>query len=76
MRLISNQLPASNEQEDFSTVEALVIYGPSATDWMPFDNHARSVVLPFLRETGWHIRQCVGLRRIEAITPWRPEVLQ
>ena len=76
MDQIANQLPSGNDQEDFSSIEALVIYGPSWTNWVPFDHHARSVLLPFLRATGWHIRQSVGLSRIEAITPWRPEVLQ
>ena len=73
---IANQLPPGNEQEDFDGVEALVVHGPSWTNWMPFDAHARSVVLPYLQEAGWHIRHSVGLARIDATTPWRPEVLK
>lgn len=76
MTLITKALPNDNGQEDFSDVEALVIHGPAWTNWLPWDAHARNVVLPFLRREKWHIRVSQGLRRVEAVTPWRPEALQ
>ena len=76
MQIIPKSCPQGNMQDEFHGVEALVIHGPAWTNWMPFDTHARSVVLPWLRENQWIIRVSQGLRRIEAITPWRPEVLQ
>ena len=73
---IANQLPPSNAEDDFSNVEALVIHGPSWTNWMVFDTHARSVIMPMLIKSGWTMRVSQALRRIDAVTPWAPEALQ
>jgi hypothetical protein len=70
MGQIANQLPPRNEQDDFSDIDALVIHGPTWVNWMTFDAHARSVVLPFLRGERWRIVRYQGLRRIDAISPF------
>jgi hypothetical protein len=76
MLKLANQLPACNSEDDFSDVDDLVLHGPSWTNWMPFDAHARQVLLPWLLANNWHIRVSGALRRIDAITPWAPETIQ
>lgn len=62
-----------NTQPDSAEPDHLVIHGPSWTNRMPLDDHARNVVLPALK--GWIIRRH-PLGWLEVITPWRPEGLQ
>lgn len=76
MMQIANQLPNGNEEDEFSNVDALVIHGPTWTDWKVFDVHARSVLVPMLIKFGWTMRVNLGLRRIDAVSSWTPEVVQ
>lgn len=73
MTNIDHQCPDDNTQADFDDCADLVIHGPTWTRRMDLDDHARTVVIPNLR--GWIIRRN-PLGWLEAITPWRPEVLQ
>lgn len=73
LKLIASQCPEGNCQDEYEGCDALVIHGPSWTNWMPFDRHARTVVLENLRKNKWHIEVERSLGRVTAVTPWRPE---
>lgn len=71
---IASPCPFGNTRDEFEDVEYLFIHGPSWTNWMVFDSHARSVVLPMLRRAGWKMRH--ELRRIDVVAPWLSEAIQ
>ena len=71
---IANPCLFGNTPDEFDDVEVMLIHGPSWVNWMPFDMHARSVVLPLLQRAGWKVRH--ELCRIDVVAPWLSEALQ
>lgn len=62
---LTNQCPEGNTQEPMR----LVIHGPTWKNWMPYDAHAMTVVVPSLTRHGWEFAANEKLGRFEMFCP-------